>query len=138
MQRQPPRNEEIWRGPPATQERSVRRGAPSNSLYTLYKVRVCSDEDYLEVAHHDQTDGVGTAAHQSAGVDPTLMAVLDHLGVAQKAHHHHCRRKRCVLQTEAQISTIICFYYTPWNKITPVTLMIWERENLEPFFMMCQ
>lgn len=49
---------------------------------------------YLEVAHHEQTHGVGAARHQSAGVDPTAVAVLDHLGVAQKAHHHHCRTQR--------------------------------------------
>lgn len=46
---------------------------------------------HLKVAHHDQTHSVGAAGHQSAGVDPTSVAVLDHLGVAQKAHHHHCR-----------------------------------------------
>lgn len=104
MQHQPPRNEETWRDQPATQKRSVRRGhLPSRArqITWMYKVRVCSDKDYLEVAHHDQTDGVGTAAHQSAGVDPALMAVLDHLGVAQKAHHHHCRSKRRILKIDA-------------------------------------
>lgn len=58
-------------------------------------------EVYLEVSHHDQTHGVGAAGHQSAGVDPTSVAVFDHLGVAQKAHHHHCRthgRRRARLQ----------------------------------------
>lgn len=46
---------------------------------------------YLEVSHHDQAHGVGAARHQSAGVDPTLVAVFNDLGVAQEAHHHHCR-----------------------------------------------
>lgn len=49
---------------------------------------------YLEVSHHDQTHSVGAARHQSAGVDPAAVAVFDHLGVAQKAHHHHCRDTR--------------------------------------------
>lgn len=44
---------------------------------------------HLEVSHHDQTNGVGTAGHQGAGVDPTSVAVFNDLGVAQKAHHHH-------------------------------------------------
>lgn len=45
---------------------------------------------YLKVAHHDKTNGIGAARHQSAGVDPASVAVFDHLGVAQKAHHHNC------------------------------------------------
>lgn len=44
---------------------------------------------HLEVTDHDQTDGVGAARHQSAGVDPTLVTVLDHLSVAQEANHDH-------------------------------------------------
>lgn len=43
----------------------------------------------LEVSHHHQTNSIGAARHQSAGVDPTLVAVFNHLGIAQKAHHHH-------------------------------------------------
>lgn len=48
---------------------------------------------YLKVAHHDQTNSVGAAGHQSTGVDPAVAAVFNHLGVAQKAHHHHFRTK---------------------------------------------
>lgn len=46
---------------------------------------------HLEVSHHHQAQGVGAARHQGAGVDPALVAVLNHLGVAEKTHHHHCR-----------------------------------------------
>lgn len=55
---------------------------------------------YLEVAHHDQTHSVGAAGHQSAGVDPASVAVFDHLGVAQKAHHHYCRTQGKTRDTE--------------------------------------
>ena len=44
---------------------------------------------YLEVSHHDQPHGVGAARHQGAGVEQAVVAVLDHLGVAQQAHHDH-------------------------------------------------
>lgn len=37
---------------------------------------------HLEVSHHNQAQGVGAARDQSAGVDPTLVAVLNHLGIA--------------------------------------------------------
>lgn len=37
---------------------------------------------HLEVSHHYQAQGIGAARHQSAGVDPTLVAVFNHLGVA--------------------------------------------------------
>lgn len=52
-------------------------------------------EVHLEVSHHDQAHGIGTARHQGAGVDPAVVAVFDDLGVAQQTHHDHCGRKRC-------------------------------------------
>lgn len=66
---------------------------------------------YLEVAHHDQTHGVGAARHQSTGVDPTMAAMFNHLGVAQKAHHHHCRTQESIHthleQQQHQIQIIV-------------------------------
>lgn len=44
---------------------------------------------HLEIADHDEADGVSAARHEGAGVDPAPVAVLDDLGVTQKAHHHH-------------------------------------------------
>lgn len=55
---------------------------------------------HLEVSHHDQTHSVDAAKNQGAGVDPTLLAVLDHLGVAQKAHHHHHESSNVANQAE--------------------------------------
>lgn len=54
----------------------------------------------LEVADHDQANSVGAAGHEGAGVDPAPVAVLDHLGVAQKAHHHHHEGANVSDQTE--------------------------------------
>lgn len=55
---------------------------------------------HLEVADHDQADGVGAAGHEGTGVDPAPVAVLDHLGVSQKAHHHHHEGTHVPDQTE--------------------------------------
>lgn len=59
---------------------------------------------YLEVAHHDQTNSIGAAGHQSAGVDPASVAVFYQLGVAQKAHHHHCgtQESKCTFTVLSQ------------------------------------
>lgn len=54
----------------------------------------------LKVAHHDKTNGIGAARHQSAGVDPASVAVFDHLGVAQKAHHHNHEGSNIAYQAE--------------------------------------
>lgn len=99
-----PHSVEIWRDQPDKQNRTVRRivytrlGARKRSKNSHQKLELSVFKSanllqgvYLEVAHHDQTHSVGAAGHQSAGVDPTSVAVFDHLGVAQKAHHHHCR-----------------------------------------------
>lgn len=45
--------------------------------------------NHLEVSHHDQSYSVGAARQQGVGVNPASVAVLNHLGIAQKAHHHH-------------------------------------------------
>lgn len=55
---------------------------------------------HLEVSDHDQADGVGAAGNKGTGVDPAPVAVLDHLGVSQKAHHHHHEGSHVPNQTE--------------------------------------
>lgn len=46
----------------------------------------------LEIPHHDQANSIAEPSHQATGVDPAAVAVLDHLSIAQKAHHHHYQK----------------------------------------------
>lgn len=81
---------------------------------------------YLEVAHHEQTHGVGAARHQSAGVDPTAVTVLDHLGVAQKAHHHHCRTQRHRAHSvTVHTHNFVCLFLTCLNMMFLLVLQFY-------------
>lgn len=64
-----------WRDRPEVQKQS--REAASKNQRHCEGVLI-----HLEVSHHHQAQGVGAARYQGAGVDPTLVAVLNHLGVA--------------------------------------------------------
>lgn len=59
----------------------------------------------LEVPHHDESHGVGEAAHQAARVGPTVLTVLYDLSIAQQTHHHHCTH------THQERSNTFAFFY---------------------------